>query len=253
MQASWYYIHHIDSKHDTHCTTLRRSCFLICEQVLAPKPWSVEEKRESKMTSRRRISSHFESHVYRNRGWTWNRSWIWQVPFITVTSKYAVFYLQNHLIIKRLPIETWGEQHSTLLGYGFHGCLPQARNRNTEGSNSAFNRKVKIQDGRQRVKKGRREKKFYLFWKAFLYQEVIWHGIFTKVIPIYHIIHISKILSSTYIPIWKTFTFLEGIFWMISRHFATRGQMWDSCCGTLRAIVYQNILNDMHWNPVLLF
>ena len=41
-------------------------------------------------------------------------------------------------------------------------------------------------------KKRRREQKLYLFWIAFLYQEVVWHGIFTKVIPIYHRIHISK-------------------------------------------------------------
>ena len=40
-----------------------------------------------------------------------------------------------------------------------HGCLPQAKHGNTEGSNSAFNRKTKIQDGRQRVKKEEARKK----------------------------------------------------------------------------------------------
>ena len=48
-----------------------------------------------------------------------------------------------------------------------HGCLPQARNRNTEGSNSAFNRKVKIQDGRQRVKKEEARKKAVFVLNSF--------------------------------------------------------------------------------------
>ena len=48
-----------------------------------------------------------------------------------------------------------------------HGCLPQARNRNTEGSNSAFNRKVKIQDGRQRVKKEEARKKVLFVLNSF--------------------------------------------------------------------------------------
>ena len=46
-----------------------------------------------------------------------------------------------------------------LTKYCLHSCLSQAKSRNMESSNSAFNRKIKIQDGRQRVKKEEARKK----------------------------------------------------------------------------------------------
>ena len=48
-----------------------------------------------------------------------------------------------------------------------HGCLPQAKIRNTEGWNSAFNRNIKIQDGRQRVKKEAARKKVVFVLNSF--------------------------------------------------------------------------------------
>ena len=136
-----------------------------------------------------------------------------------------------------------------------HGCLPQAKNRNTEGSNSAFNRKIKIQDGRRRVKKEEARKKVIFVLNSFPLSrgDLTWD--FHESNPYYHIIHISKniivYLHSNMKNIHISKGHLLNDFQTFRYH--ARGLMWDSCCGTIRVIVYQNILNDMHWNPVLLF